>query len=627
LCRESVVRVLARAVGLLLRFGFRLGLVAAGALIVYTADLVGRLDVSRAGLEARARSVEANVVLNRVAGSGGRYFDTPLELPLSLPPERIPDFVANAFIVREDQQFRWHFGINPVALARAAASEVRRLAGAEGSDARPGGSTITMQLVKNLILHQEKTYDRKLREIILAVVVEALFSKSEILAMYLNTAYFGEGTYGIEAAARKFFGRSVGYEPKVDMLEAAMLAHSLWRPSVLNPATQRNALKAKARELIAAMSAEGYDVPDRYEARARGQRTWSLNAFPYRDLAMRFMVPAELSRIEDRVVLGFTIDTEAQLYAELAASDLLKRGREAGYDSSAIVVLEPDGAVAALATGHDYDGVDLVRNGRVSPGSALKPFMVLCALKHGMRPDSIVEDRRREFRPGWIVRNFDGRYLGPITLKTALMRSRNASAVELHEQFGGRCFEEALAGHGIQLENPRAPTAVLGSEHVSLLDLAAAYASLAQGGRKVEPYAVRYARIAKGPIVYRRDAPPVRPEITADRAHCDLLGMLRSVTSSKGTGHNAAFSHPVWGKTGTSQGYRDALFVGFTGRYVAAVWLGRRASGAPSGQITGGELPAEAFRWLMATLHDGKAPIELECRRRIDVAGTVGAPG
>ena len=141
------MRVLARPVGLLLRFGFRLGLVAAGALIVYTADLVGRLDVSRAGLEARARSVEANVVLSRVAGSGGRYFDTPLELPLSLPPERIPDFVANAFIVREDQQFRWHFGINPVARAPPPARAIRRRAGAGGSDAPPGGATHTQQRV------------------------------------------------------------------------------------------------------------------------------------------------------------------------------------------------------------------------------------------------------------------------------------------------------------------------------------------------------------------------------------------------------------------------------------------------------------------------------------------------
>jgi penicillin-binding protein 1A len=168
---------------------------------------------------------------------------------------------------------------------------------------------------------------------------------------------------------------------------------------------------------------------------------------------------------------------------------------------------------------------------------------------------------------------------------------------------------------------------VLGSEHVSLLDLAAAYASLARGGAKVEPYAVRYGRIAEGPIVYRHVRAPVRSEIQADQAHCDLLRMLRSVTSANGTGHNAAFSHPVWGKTGTSQGYRDALFVGFTGRYVAAIWLGRQARGGPSGRITGGELPAEQFRWLMATLHDGKEPIDLDCRRTMEVAGTVGFRG
>lgn len=613
------MRWIGRGIGALFRFGFRLGFMAVLATALYAAYLMDRLDVSRESLEARARSVETSIVPSRVAGPNGRYFDAALEVPLSLPAERIPRFVQDAFITREDQQFRWHPGVNPVSLARALMTNAERPA--DGSAGLVGGSTITMQLVKNLLLTQEQTLDRKLNEIILAVVVEIMFTKDEILAMYLNTAYFGAGAYGIEAAARRFFGRSVGYGPKVNMLEAAMLAYSVRRPSTLNPATQRKLLEAKGRELIAAMARQGYATARGQEPRGRGDRSWSLDPFLFRDVAMRTMVPAELQARKDRVVLGFTIDTEAQLYAELAAADLLNRGKASGYDSSAIVVLEPDGAIAALATGHAYDGVDLVRNGRVSPGSTLKPFMYLCALEKGLRPDSLVDDRKREFRPGWSPRNFDGKYLGPITLDMALKRSRNTSAVELFDRFGPDCFAEVLARMGIRLDNPKTPTAVLGSEHVSLLKLAAAYAGLANGGAKVEPYAVRYARATRGPVIYRR-ASAVAPARVAERPYCDLIGMLRDVTRSDGTGWRAAFGkHPVYGKTGTSQDYHDALFAGFTGHYVAVVWLGRQARGKVKGRITGGEAPAELFRWVMANLHEGKEPVSLACKAPVRVAG------
>ena len=611
-----------RAVRALAGLGFRFALLAAAILLLYGGYLVKRLDVSRESVEARARSVEADVVPARVAGADGRAFDAALEVPLSLSPERIPDFVKHAFIVREDQLFRWHFGFNPVALYRAARTNRDRAAA--GTERRVGGSTITMQLVKNLLLSQEQTLDRKINEAILAVIVEIIFSKDEILAMYLNTAYFGDGAYGIETAARRFFGRSVGFEPKLNALEAAMLAHSVRRPSYLNPTRRPKELERRGRELLASMEAEGYPVPAGTEARGRGERAWRLDAHLFRDVAMRSMVPAELKARQDRLVLGFTVDTEAQLYAELAATDLLKRGRAAGYDSSAIIVMQADGAIVALATGHDYDGIDLVRNGRVSPGSTLKPFLFLCALEKGLTPGSVVKDEKREFRPGWTPRNFDGKYLGAITLDEALKRSRNASAVELYDRFGHRCFDDVLRRYGIALDDPRTPTAVLGSEHTSLLDLAAAYAGLASGGRSVEPYAVRYARTRKGQIVFRQTrAEPAPPG--ADRAHCELLSMLRNVTRAGGTGHNAAFSHPVWGKTGTSQRYRDALFAGFTGHYVAVVWLGRQAKGDVSAPITGGELPAEAFRWLMATLHEGRAPKELTCRAPVRVAAGPGA--
>lgn len=608
-----------RVLGLGARLGYRLALLGFLFLVLYAAYLTQRLDISRSGLEARARSAEATLVPNSVAGPQRRYYDAALELPLSLPPERIPDYVGNAFITREDQQFRswWHFGVNPVTVARALVTNLRHA----GSRRLVGGSTITMQLVKNLLLSQEQTLDRKFNEVILAAIVEIIFSKDEILAMYLNTAYFGEGTYGIEAAARRFFGRSIGYQPKVNMLEAAMLANSVQQPSRLNPATDRAALQARAETLIAAMREQGYDVAAGQAARGSGTRTWNLNPYLYRDMALRFMVPAALKDRQDPLVLGFTIDTEAQLYAELAATDLLARGRAAGYDSSAILVMEPDGAVVALATGHDYDGVDIVRNGRVSPGSTLKPFMYLCALRRGMRPGDEVNDTRR----AW-PKNFSGRNYGKVTLEYALIKSLNTIAAQLFETYGPACFADALGRFGITLEHPEQPTSVLGSETVSLLSLGGAYAALANGGRRVTPYAVRYARTSTGHMVYRHPSQLEAP-VVEERPYCDLLDMLRKVVSAKGTGRSAALAVPVWGKTGTSTGHRDVLFAGFTGRHVAVIWLGRQARGPVKGAVTGGELPAETFRWLMATLESGKAPIAVSCRRPIEVAERSGARG
>ena len=393
-----------RAVLVVIRFGFAL----LGVLGVYLHVLAVKFDVTRESFAARARSVEVSMVPSLIAGPSGRYYDAALEVPLALPEGRVPDFVKNAFITQEDQQFRsfWHFGVNPVTMARAFKAEI------EGAEKRFGASTITMQLVKNVLLSQERTYDRKYYQVFLAMLVECLFTKDEILAMYMNTAYFGDGAYGIEAAARRFFGRSVGYAPRINLIEAAMLAASVKSPSRLNPSTGRKLLEERARTLVAAMAEEGYDIGEGQGLRDRGPRTWSMNPYLFRDLAVRFMVPNELRGTEEKLMMSVTVDTEAQLYADLAAVDLLKSARDFGYDSSLIVVMEPDGAVVALAAGHEYDGVDIVRNGRVSPGSTLKPFMYLCALERGMRPDDEVVDSERDW-----PKNFSGRNYGVVTLK------------------------------------------------------------------------------------------------------------------------------------------------------------------------------------------------------------------
>jgi penicillin-binding protein 1A len=600
---------------------------AVGSLLVYGAYLVQRLDLGRDEILRRAESAETRIVPAVVAGADGRSYDAHLSLPLHLPEQRVPDFVKDAFISSEDQQFRswWHVGVNPFTVLRAAVADAGKLMRGERGKL-VGGSTITMQLVKNLLLNSDQSIARKLNEMVLAVYVEALFSKDEILTMYLNNAYFGEGHYGVEAAAREYFGRSIGYDPQVSLFEAAMLARSVRRPSYVNPSSRRDLLEAEARRLLAAMAVEGYideataQRAARMKARAPGEREWKLRPFLFRDLAMRGLFPRDLLSGSSPLVLGLTIQPEAQLYAERIAADLLKAGRKAGYDNSAVVVMEPDGAIVALATGRSYDdlkGFNLVADGRVSPGSTLKPFVFLCALEAGMRPHSRVTDARREFRPGWAPRNLDGRYLGRITLAKALALSRNPPAVALFDRFGPGCFDDVLRRFGVRLKNPRAPTAVLGSEPVSLLTLTAAYAAFANGGHRVAPYAVRYARTMGGALVHRHPT-ALGPKVAkSTQAFCDIAEMLRQVTSSRGTGRRAAFTHPVGGKTGTSNGSRDALFVGFTGRYVAAVWMGRQARGPIRRATAGGDLPAQAFRKLMATLHEGKPVVDIGCGTQV----------
>jgi penicillin-binding protein 1A len=316
-------------------------LVAIGLFVLYAVWLIDRLDVSRATIEARARSVETNVVPSIVGGPDGRAFDAQLELPLYLSPERIPAFVEAAVLTAEDRHFRWHPGVNPVAMGRAAWTNFANWR--HGGNARAvGASTITMQLAKNLMLSQQRSYDRKINEIVIALTIEALFTKSEILAMYLNTAYFGEGAYGIEVAARKYFGRSVGYEPRVNQFEAALLARTVKSPSTINPFVRRDVLDGRARALLRTMARDGYAVSTAAKARGQGSRRWAMRPFLFRDLAMRFMLPAGLKERSEPVVLGMTIDTEAQLYAEMRAVELLEAGKPLGYDSSAIVVLRRD---------------------------------------------------------------------------------------------------------------------------------------------------------------------------------------------------------------------------------------------------------------------------------------------
>jgi penicillin-binding protein 1A len=612
----------------LVRTALLVALTAGAGLAAYGTFLVQNLGLDRAEVERRAATAATVAV---PAEASRAPYDAQIVAPLAIGPGDIPDYVKAAFIVAEDRHFRWHFGVDPLAVGRAASSWLRAQAGDEDIVVT-GGSTISMQLAKLLFLESDRTLKRKLDQIVLAVWLEWLFTKEEILALYLNNAYFGDGCYGIEAAARHYFGRSVMKPPRIDLMETAMLARTVPAPSLVNPNRNRERLERAAQALLAEMARQGTIDPEEAatmaaaKPRPLGPKAFRITPFFFRDEALRALLPADLRQVDERLTLGLTLEPEAQLYAEIAAADALAQAKPAGYDQVAVVVMRPDGAIAALVGGADYaalNGFDIAFHGSRSPGSTLKPFIYLCALEGGKSGATPVLDEPRPFAAGWTPRNQDGRWLGRISLKEALIHSRNGPAVAELQSCGFERFGDILQRVGITADMPRKLTIALGSAPVPLIQLTAAYAGLANGGRSVAPYAVWYARRPGGRLLYRHRPGSVAAAPAIERSHyCALTQMLRAAVTS-GTGRNAAFAHPVAGKTGTSGGYRDALFVGFSAHYAVGVWLGATGRGEVSQPVTGSGLPALAFRRIMATLHVGKPVREIGCATHEAAAETV----
>ena len=532
---------------------------AAGAIGIagYGAFLVHRLELDKAEVERRAY---ASSTIAAPSGATDSPFNAQIIAPLALGPDDIPDHVKAAFITAEDQYFRWHFGVDPLAFARAAASWLRARVGDEDANVT-GGSTISMQLAKLLFLGRERTLKRKLDQMVLAVWLEWLLSKEEILALYLNNVYFGDGAYGLEAAARHYFGRSVMKAPRIDLFEAAMLARTVPAPSIVNPNRNRDELEEEARELIAEMARQGrIDAEEAASAldvaaRPIGPKAFRIASSYFRDLALGELMPEPLRVTDRRLALGLTLEPEAQLYAELAAAEALNRARPAGYDQVAVVVLRPDGAIAALVGGADYgalNGFDIAVHGSRSPGSTLKPFVYMCALESGKAAATPVDDVPVQFAAGWTPQNEDGRWLGRISLEEALIQSRNGPAVAELQSCGFDRFGAILNRIGISAPMPHRLTVALGSAPVPLLQLTAAYAAFANGRYRTTPYAVWYARGLEGGMVYRRGAAAPMPAMDR-KTYCTMTRMLRRVVIA-GTGRNAAFAHPAAARPGPTPG-------------------------------------------------------------------------
>ena len=507
----------------------------------------------------------------------------------------IPDYLIEAVIATEDRRFYSHIGVDPWGLLRAAWANLR------AGRIVQGGSTITQQLAKNVFLTPERSIRRKAQELLLAVWLEQQYSKDEILTLYLNRVYFGSGTYGISAAAQKYFGKSVG---ALDLSEAAMLAGLLKAPSRYAPTRDLALARARANQVLANMVDAGFLTGDGASAASRRPATVRASGGAY---GVQYYLDWVVDRLPDYIgrpdadlIVETTLDPRLQALAEeKMAAAFAKAGTAARVGQGAMVVLAPDGAVRAMVGGRSYAKSQFNRatQARRQPGSAFKPFVYLTALERGMTPDTMMRDSPLIFGD-WQPRNFSGKFAGEVSLEVALRDSINTVAVKVSEKAGRHRVIDTAHRLGILSDLQPTPAIALGASEVALLELTGAYAPFANGGRAVLPHGIREVKTAAGRVLYQRHGAGGGQVIA--RHDLDAMNRMLMTALRSGTGKAARLPGRVAaGKTGTSQDFRDAWFIGYTPQLVTGIWFGND-DGRPMRRVTGGGLPALTWQHFMS---------------------------
>ena len=518
----------------------------------------------------------------------------------------LPPHVPAAVVSVEDRRFYSHFGIDVIGLTRAMVANLR------AGRIVQGGSTITQQVAKNLFLTPERTFTRKIHEMLLAIEMEHMFSKDQILTIYLNRVYFGAGTYGIAAASERYFARPA---KKLTLYQAAVLAGLLRAPSRYNPSNDPAKAAARAKVVLATMVDTGTITAATAKA-AMGNGSARLKAVASempRTQARYFVdwilsqVDGYVGRIDSDLIATTTLDLPLQRSAEVVlAKQLAEHGDKMHVEQGAIITLGPDGAVRVMVGGRSYAQSQFNRAVQAlrQPGSAFKPIVYLAAIEAGYTPDDLVTDGPISYK-GWSPQNFSGKYAGPVTVETALADSLNTVAVRLADFAGPKAIIAVARRLGITQSLPQELSIALGSAEVTPLELTGAYVPFANGGRAVTPYGIKTIAKRDGTVLYRRE-PSFLGQVIPPKEVGVMNRMLRQVIV-RGTGKAADFGFPAAGKTGTSSDFRDAWFMGYTTDYVTGVWLGND-SGAGMRRVTGGGLPARIWREVMIAAHEGYGP-------------------
>jgi penicillin-binding protein 1A len=533
--------------------------------------------------------VEGKVIATRGAGVGS-----------IVPVGEMPPYLPQAVMAIEDRRFYDHYGIDPWGLTRAL------FANMEAGRVVQGGSTITQQLAKNLFLTPERTFERKMEEAILALWLELKFSKDEILTLYLNRVYFGAGTYGVEAAARRYFNKSAR---DVTLKEAATLAGLLKAPSRFAPTTDADAAEERSQIVLGAMvDAHFITDKERGEAGESHPRVVVTRSSPGADYFADWVleqVPGFIggAPVAD-IVIETTLDLSMQKTAENAvAAALTESGEKLKVGQGAFVVLGTDGSVKAMVGGRSYAESQFNRavQAKRPPGSSFKPFIFLAALEKGYTPSSMVTDAPIVLKK-WSPANYKHKYEGQVTLTQALARSLNSVSVRLIMDVGPKNAVAVARRLGV-LSNLRAqPALALGASEVNLLELTAAYASFANGGFSAMPHGIYKIRTREGQTLYERQGSGPM-QVMAPVFAAEMAYMMRE-TVNKGTAKRAHLKdRDAAGKTGTGQGFRDAWFVGFTRDLVAGAWVGNDNNTAMV-NVTGGSIPAEIWAAFMGAVAD-----------------------
>jgi penicillin-binding protein 1A len=517
-----------------------------------------------------------------------------------IPLKEMPNYVPRAFVAIEDRRFYEHYGVDPFGVARAAIANILHRGVAQG------GSTISQQLAKNLFLTQERTITRKLQEALLALWLERKFSKAQILEMYLNRVYFGSGAYGIEQASQRYFGKSAKH---ITLAEAALLAGLVKSPSRLAPTRNFNGAEKRAQVVLAAMADlkfisgasehSALSHPPRIVAQAGNGSVnyvadWVMDA-----------LNDTLGHVDEDIVVQTTIDATLQASAEKSLEDeLAQKGEKNGVAQGAVVAMTPDGAVRALVGGRNYAESQFNRAvaAKRQPGSAFKPFVYLTALEHGLTPDTVREDKPINVK-GWQPENYGREYFGPVTLAKALALSLNTVSVRLTLEVTPMAVVRTAYRLGIASKLEPNASIALGTSEVSMLELVGAYAPFANGGYAVIPHVIEKITTSNRKVLYARNAQQLGRII--DARYVAMMNAMMAETLTIGTARKATLpGWPAAGKTGTSQEFRDAWFIGYTAHLVTGVWLGND-DGAPTKHVTGGSLPVEVWSRFMRGAHQG----------------------
>ena len=591
-------------VGHLLRLGITtafLGVIAVVCLVGYVAATLPQeaWAIPDRPPNVKIVSVDGELLANRGLTGGAE---------VSL--DEMSPYIPQAVIAIEDRRFYDHWGVDPIGIVRAFFTNL------QAGETVQGGSTLTQQLAKNIFLTPDQTLKRKIQEAVLALWLEQKFTKDQILEMYLNRVYFGSGATGVEAAARRYFNTSAA---NVDLGQAALLAGLLKAPSRLSPARDPQAAKDRAEVVLAAMRDEGA-ITDQEYADAKAQKPtkaksyWTGAENYAADLVMRD-IKKLVGDVKHDVVVETTIDRGLEKKAEEVVRGTIS-GANRNVSQGALVAVDGTGAIRALVGGKDYATSQFNRavDAKRQPGSAFKPFVYEAALEKGLTPETVVVDGPVQIG-NWSPENYERSYKGPVTLAYALTHSINTVAAKLANYVGPPAVIDVAKRLGIDSKLEENASIALGTSEVSLLELTGAYASWANGGYQATPHLVNRVTDTGGKVIWERGA-EVPPVIVAPEIVGEMNAMLSKVVTS-GTARKSEI--PGWqsaGKTGTTQDFKDAWFVGYTANLTAGVWLGND-NGAKMKKVTGGSLPAEAWHDFMVAAHEGLPAVPLPGDYRI----------